>query len=65
MKTLRILHVIIQPVLVEDDGEDLSPGPVVQPVTLPLTKAAAFLAAIPAEVAKLEAARQQESAVEE
>ncbi len=35
-------HVVVQPVLVWDDGEDLSPGPEVQPLSLPQSHLAAF-----------------------
>lgn len=31
MRTLRISHILIQPILVWDDGEHLSPGPAQQP----------------------------------
>lgn len=40
-RRLRVAHVIIQPVLVWDDGEELAPGPPVQPQTVPLTEVSA------------------------
>lgn len=35
-RTLRVSHVIVQPVLVWDDGEELEPGPGVEPQQVPL-----------------------------
>lgn len=37
-KKLRVLHVIVQPVLVYDDGNELYPGPAVQPVQIRLSE---------------------------
>lgn len=37
---IRVLHVIVQPVLVCDDGNELSPGPEAQPVRIPLSELA-------------------------
>lgn len=34
MKRLRMLHVVLQPVFVVDDGDDLTPLPVA-PITIP------------------------------
>lgn len=34
---LRVSHVVVQPVLVWDDGEELSPGPQCQPIQVPLS----------------------------
>lgn len=36
-RKLRVLHVLVQPVLVWDDGQDLLAGPEVQPQALPLS----------------------------
>ena len=33
---LRLHHFVVQPVVVWDDGEDLTPGPVIQPQMLTL-----------------------------
>lgn len=55
-RRLRISHVIVQPVLVWDDGEELSPGPTVTPISAPLfalpempTRLAAEVAAMPVD----------------
>lgn len=52
-KCLRILHVVVQPVLVWDDGEELHPGPQLQPLVRPLSQLAAVAASLPPEVAAL------------
>ena len=41
-RRLRVAHVIVQPVLVWDDGENLSPGPEAQPRQLPLSAMRTF-----------------------
>jgi hypothetical protein len=53
MSKLRISHVTVQAVLVWDDGEELSPGPEVKPVTLPLSQVPHFAQVLPAEVAQV------------
>ncbi|OGL22622.1 hypothetical protein A2707_04895 [Candidatus Saccharibacteria bacterium RIFCSPHIGHO2_01_FULL_45_15] len=53
-KRLRIAHIVIQPVLVWDDEDELSPGPELSPVSVPLSQAREMLAGLPAEVEKLE-----------
>lgn len=61
MPTLRVSEVLVQPVLVWDDGEELSPGPGVEATKLPLSKLATFgpelLAQLPELAEKL--AQQQ------
>lgn len=52
-KRLRISHVAVQPVLVWDDGEELSPGPQISPVTVPLSGLAGLAETLPVEVAAL------------
>jgi hypothetical protein len=54
-RRLRIAHLIVQPVLVWDDGEEMEPGPPLQSVTVTLSKLAQFAEALPAEVAALAA----------
>lgn len=54
-RRLRVLHVIVQPVLVWDDGQELTPGPQTAAATLPLSALADVTAALPAEVAQIEA----------
>lgn len=52
---LRIAHLVIQPVLVWDDGEELTPGPELGQLALPLSKLEEFAGSLPAEVAALAA----------
>lgn len=59
--TLRIANILVQVVVVQDDGEELTPGPELQPVSVPLSKLADLANVIPAEIAALEA-RLNESA---
>lgn len=54
-RRLRIAHLIVQPVLVWDDGEELSPGPAAQPLTVPLSQLVVLAEQLPAEVAALAA----------
>ncbi len=54
---LRIASITIQPVLILDDGRDISPGPVTNPVSVPLSDLAgsSFHALLLAELAKMNA----------
>ncbi|RYX79492.1 hypothetical protein EON76_02120 [bacterium] len=52
-KRLRIAHIVIQPVLVWDTDDELSPGPELSPVSVPLSQAKDMLAGLPEEVEKL------------
>lgn len=52
-KKLRIQAVTVQVALVWDDGDELSPGPDLEPLTLSLSQARGMLDGLPAEVAKL------------
>jgi hypothetical protein len=54
-KRLRLAHVLVQPVLVWDDGEEITPGPQLGGVALPLSQVADELAKIPAQLGELEA----------
>lgn len=54
-RRLRIAHLVVQPVLVWDDAEEMEPGPTLNPVTLPLSKVAHLVETLPAEVAALAA----------
>lgn len=55
-KTLRVLHVIVQAHLVYDDGSELAPGPVMDPVRVKLSElgdlAGEIMASVEAENAK-------------
>jgi len=57
---LRIAHLIVQPVLVWDDGEELTPGPELGQISIPLSKLADFAGTLPAEVAALAAKLEAE-----
>jgi len=52
-RRLRIQSIILTPVLVWDDGEELSPGPELGQISVPLSKLGEFAAGLPAEVAAL------------
>lgn len=54
-KTLRVLHVIVQPVLVLDDGEEFHPGPQVGPATVRLSELPALADEISASVRAMQA----------
>ena len=47
---LRILHVIVQPVVVVDSGDELAPGPEIQPVTIPVARLAELAGQLPGEL---------------
>lgn len=61
-RRLRIAHLVVQPVLVWDDGEEMEPGPTLNPVTLPLSKLGHLLDTLPAEVAGLAARLAEDEA---
>jgi hypothetical protein len=50
---LRLVQVIVTPVLMWDDGEELTPGPQLQPVTVPLSALAGLAESLPAEIAQI------------
>lgn len=52
--TLRLLHFTVQPVLVEDDGENLRPGPPIKPTTLSLADLARLVETWPEQLAALQ-----------
>lgn len=58
-KRLRVAHVIVQPVLVWDDGSELSPGPRAEPVHVPLSALPDLPAQIAAELAEAEGQQEQ------
>ena len=62
-RRLRISHLIVQPVVVWDDGEELTPGPELQTVNLPLSAAPSFIASLPDDIAAI-AAQVAEAAAE-
>jgi hypothetical protein len=49
---IRVAYVIVQPVLVVDDGTELSPGPEVRPVQVPLSALASLPERILADIAQ-------------
>lgn len=58
MKRLRLQHFVVQPVLVWDDGETLSPGPPVQAQALTLEGAQDLVETWPSKLAELQAAAE-------
>lgn len=59
-RKLRVLHVLVQPVLVYDDGEELHPGPQTQPQMVSLRELAEMGDRVRAEVAAFEAQQAAE-----
>lgn len=53
-RRLRVSHVVVQTVLVWDDGDELAPGPAVEPVSVPLSALPGLAQQIAAEVAQVE-----------
>lgn len=60
MKRLRVSHVIVQPVLVWDDGEELTPGPQASPMQVPLSALSGVADSIRTDVASFEAQQKVE-----
>lgn len=54
-RRLRVQSLVINVALVWDDGDELAPGPGLEPVVLPLSQVAEFVAALPAQVEALAA----------
>ena len=52
---LRVSHVLVQPILIWDDGEELTPGPQAQPAQLPLSALAGLADQLRKEIAEQEA----------
>lgn len=52
MKKLRVLHVVVQPVVVWDDGEELQPGPQVQAVAVTPAALAEYVDQLPGKIAE-------------
>lgn len=59
-RRLRIAQVIVTPVLMWDDGDELTPGPQIQPITVPLSQLAGVAESLPAELAQIEAQAAQQ-----
>lgn len=57
-RRLRVVHVVVQPVLVWDDGVELTPGPTVDAVTVPLSALPGLAGDIAAEVGRVSEADQ-------
>jgi hypothetical protein len=49
-KRLRVVHVIVKPVLVWDNGEELTAGPEVEASALPLSALAQYAEKLPADL---------------
>ncbi|MBF4194681.1 hypothetical protein [Mycolicibacterium phlei] len=54
-KRLRLLHVIVQPVLVWDDGKELTPAPPMKEIALGLGQLSEFADKLPAQIDELTA----------
>lgn len=52
-RRLRIAYIAVQPALIWDDGEQLTPGPEVELLRLPLTQARQMLDELPGQVQAL------------
>lgn len=50
-RRLRVAHLVIQPVLVWDDGENLAPGPEAEATAVPLVAVGAFCDDLLAQIA--------------
>jgi hypothetical protein len=59
MSKLRLLHFVVQPVLLADDGDSLVPGPAVQPQPLTLDGLRDLAANWPEKLAEIEASATQ------
>ncbi|NWL13496.1 hypothetical protein DM793_19720 [Paenarthrobacter nitroguajacolicus] len=55
MSKLRIAHIIVQPVLVWDDGAELTQGPELGQISVPLSRLVSFAESLPDEIAALQA----------
>ena len=51
---LRIAQLIVQPVLVWDNGEELTPGPELNQIAIPLSKLSELSESLPAEILALQ-----------
>lgn len=54
-RRLRMSHVIVQVHLVWDDGDEITPGPPMQPMMLPPSQVAAYLAEVPNQLPRIAA----------
>ena len=61
-RRLRVAHVVVQPVLVWDDGEELTPGPGVQPLSLSLSAFPEFPQQLAEQLAEAENAASDDPA---
>jgi hypothetical protein len=52
-KRLRISAIVVQPYVVWDDGEELMPGPSLEPITVKLSELAGLAERLPQDVAGL------------
>lgn len=59
-KRLRISHLIVRPVLVYDDGEELTPGPEVKDIHTSLSQLPALAETLLTELAKFESTEADE-----
>lgn len=60
-RRLRVQHVLVQPVLLWDDGTDLEPGPELEPILVPISKLSEYVERLPDGIAQLQAQHDQTS----
>lgn len=53
MARARLLHLTVQPVVVFDDGENLTPGPEMQALALSPVQVQELIATLPEQLARL------------
>lgn len=54
MSKLRVANILVQLALVWDDGEELTPGPELQPISIPLSRLSELSMSIPEQLILLE-----------
>lgn len=54
-RKLRIHHILVQPVLIWDDGDEIEDGPQVPPMKVGKSKMAQFMESLDGDVADLQA----------
>lgn len=60
-RRLRVAHVLVQPVLIWDDGQELTEGPTLNALMLPPSKLAEFADGLPAQVEAITAQMTEET----